>query len=403
MTFPFESLVAENGELGLIVAVLLGFGFGFVLERAGFGRSTKLAAQFYFHDMTVFKVMFSAIVTAMLGLILVSGLGFADLTALSSQIVSWTYIWPMLIGGLGLGAGFIISGYCPGTSVVGAASGHIDAWVTWAGVAIGSLIYSAIQPKIVAFHNSGELGAAFVYNYLGVPAPVLALGVVLMAVGAFIGAEKVEAIFTRRKDARDGATAVRPRVAYPMARRVAFATFGFFALLALATMVVPTPTTDASIREPELVGPTALAHQVLDEPWNVRIVDIRSLEDCSDQRIPGSECVPSDSVANLGLEFIPAQKDLIVVTGADQEIPAEVMAYKGRVYALENGFEAWKDYALTVPEPPGPAASEEDREAYRFQAALFAALTGETGSAPPPPALTTAYVPKKKKGGGGCN
>jgi len=403
MTFPFESLVAENGELGLIVAVLLGFGFGFVLERAGFGRSTKLAAQFYFHDMTVFKVMFSAIVTAMLGLILVSGLGFADLTALSSQIVSWTYIWPMLIGGLGLGAGFIISGYCPGTSVVGAASGHIDAWVTWAGVAIGSLLYSAIQPKIVAFHNSGELGAAFVYNYLGVPAPVLALGVVLMAVGAFIGAEKVEAIFTRRKDARDGATAVRPRVAYPMARRVAFATFGFFALLALATMVVPTPTTDASIREPELVGPTALAHQVLDEPWNVRIVDIRSLEDCSDQRIPGSECVPSDSVANLGLEFIPAQKDLIVVTGADQEIPAEVMAYKGRVYALENGFEAWKDYALTVPEPPGPAASEEDREAYRFQAALFAALTGETGSAPPPPALTTAYVPKKKKGGGGCN
>jgi hypothetical protein len=304
---------------------------------------------------------------------------------------------------LGLGAGFIISGYCPGTSVVGAASGHIDAWVTWAGVAIGSLLYSAIQPKIVAFHNSGELGAAFVYNYLGVPAPVLALGVVLMAVGAFIGAEKVEAIFTRRKDARDGATAVRPRVAYPMARRVAFATFGFFALLALATMVVPTPTTDASIREPELVGPTALAHQVLDEPWNVRIVDIRSLEDCSDQRIPGSECVPSDSVANLGLEFIPAQKDLIVVTGADQEIPAEVMAYKGRVYALENGFEAWKDYALTVPEPPGPAASEEDREAYRFQAALFAALTGETGSAPPPPALTTAYVPKKKKGGGGCN
>ena len=151
-----------------------------------------------------------------------------------------------------------------------------------------------------------------------------------------------------------------------MARRVAFATFGFFALLALATMVVPTPTTDASVREPELIGPTALAHQVLDEPWNVRIVDIRSLEDCSEQRIPGSECVPSDSVANLGLEFIPTQKDLIVVTGADQEIPAEVMAYKGRVYALDNGFSAWKDYALTVPEPPGPAASEEDREAYRF-------------------------------------
>ena len=111
--------------------------------------------------MTVFKVMFSAIVTAMLGLMLASGLGMADLTALSSQIVSWTYIWPMLIGGLALGAGFIISGYCPGTSLVGAASGHIDAWVTFGGVALGSYLYSEIQPLVVSFHNSGELGAAF--------------------------------------------------------------------------------------------------------------------------------------------------------------------------------------------------------------------------------------------------
>ena len=34
----------------------------FLLERAGFGRADKLAAQFYLRDLTVFKVMFSAIV-----------------------------------------------------------------------------------------------------------------------------------------------------------------------------------------------------------------------------------------------------------------------------------------------------------------------------------------------------
>ena len=128
MIFPFETLNLAQREVGLVIAVLIGFGFGFVLERAGFGRATKLAAQFYFSDMTVFKVMFSAIVTAMLGLVIVSGMGFADIGEISRQIVSWTWFWPMLTGGLLLGVGFIVSGYCPGTSVVAASSGNIDAW-----------------------------------------------------------------------------------------------------------------------------------------------------------------------------------------------------------------------------------------------------------------------------------
>jgi rhodanese-related sulfurtransferase len=402
MMFPFDSLLAEHKELGFIVAVLLGFGFGFVLERAGFGRSTKLAAQFYFTDMTVFKVMFSAIVTAMLGLVLASGLGLADLPILSQKIVSWTYIWPMLIGGLVLGVGFIVSGYCPGTSVVGAASGHIDAWVTFGGVILGSLFYSEIQPLIVAFHNSGELGARFLYEDLGIPAQVLAIGVVVMAVACFIGAEKVEALFARKKQEQPEPKSTRsPR---PFARRLAFATFGFVAVLAAATLFVPAPTTDASIQQPEIIGPAALAHRALEEPWNIRIIDVRSQEACAEERIPGAECVPANDIANLGLEYVPGHKDLIVVTeGGQEKIPPAAFGYQGRVYALENGFEAWKQFALTVPEPPGPAASDEDRQAYLFQAALYETLTGDGQAAAPPPAPTAVYIPKKKKGGGGCN
>lgn len=400
MIFPFDGLAAEYKELGLIVAVLLGFGFGFVLERAGFGRSTKLAAQFYFHDMTVFKVMFSAIVTAMLGLILVSGLGLADLGTLSQKIVSWTYIWPMLIGGFVLGVGFIISGYCPGTSVVAAASGHIDGWVTFAGVTIGSLVYSELQPSIVAFHNSGDLGARLLYDALGVPPQVLAVGVVLMAIGCFIGAEKVEAVFARKRV--EGPESQRKP--HPLARRIAFAAFGFVAVLGGLTLVRPLPTTTASIRHAELIGPAELAHRLLEEPWTLRVIDIRSREACARERVPGSECVPADTLGNLGLQYLAGHQDLILVTGdAGQEAPPTALGYKGLVYTVEDGFAGWKRFALTVPEPPGPAASETDRQAYLFQAALYESLTGEGQSAPPPPAPATAFVPKKKKGGGGCN
>ena len=58
---------------------------------------------------------------------------------------------------------------------------------------MGSLAYSEMQPLIVGFHNSGELGAWFLYDALGISPQLLALLVVLMAVGCFIGAEKVEA------------------------------------------------------------------------------------------------------------------------------------------------------------------------------------------------------------------
>jgi hypothetical protein len=92
----------------IAIALGLGVGFGFALERAGFGDARKLAAQFYLHDMTVLKVMFTAIVTAMLLIFLASALLLLDFDRL---YVNPTYLWPAIVGGLLLGMGFIIGGY----------------------------------------------------------------------------------------------------------------------------------------------------------------------------------------------------------------------------------------------------------------------------------------------------
>ena len=64
---PLYMKDAFGEPVGFVLATLLGFGFGFVLERSGFGRANVLSAQFYFTDTRVLKVMFSAIVTALLG------------------------------------------------------------------------------------------------------------------------------------------------------------------------------------------------------------------------------------------------------------------------------------------------------------------------------------------------
>ena len=225
MTFP----ILPAHELGLVLAVLIGFGFGFVLERAGFGRANKLAAQFYGHDMTVFKVMFSAIVTAMLGVVLASAVGLADFKALADHATSSTFLVPMIAGGFLLGAGFIVSGYCPGTSFVAMASGKLDGLMTVLGVIVGQVIWAELEwrPGFATFHNAGGLGNLYLWELFGLPASsgpyIVAVAVTVMAVGCFVGAEKLERVLSGRANpsaGRDAGGAARAlRVRRPRHRR----------------------------------------------------------------------------------------------------------------------------------------------------------------------------------------
>ncbi len=190
MIFPFESLSDERRALGLGVAVVVGFGFGFVQERTGFGRAQKLVGQYYGRDMTVFKAMFSAIVTAMLGTVVLSGLGLLDLRVVELNYP--TFLWPMIAGGLLLGVGFIVSGYCPGTSWVAAASGKLDGLVTVLGVVLGGLVYAEVEPAMGEFPNSGRLGAFFLYQWLQLPRWAVAILVAAIAIAGFAVASRIE-------------------------------------------------------------------------------------------------------------------------------------------------------------------------------------------------------------------
>jgi len=109
-----------------ITAWVLGLGFGFVLERSGFGSGCKLTAQFRLTDWSVFKVMFTAIVFAAIGMYVFERLGWLDA---DSVYVPDPYLWAALVGGAVIGAGFAIGGYCPGTCMVGVTTGRIDALV----------------------------------------------------------------------------------------------------------------------------------------------------------------------------------------------------------------------------------------------------------------------------------
>ena len=176
-------------EFSLLVAFVLGIGFGFCLERAGFGSARKLAAQFYLYDMSVFKVMFTAIVTAMLGVTYLGWIGWLDL---SLVYLVPTHLLPQIVGGLVLGVGFVVGGYCPGTSVASLATGRVDGFVYAFGIGAGTLVYAEVFPWIKGFVNSNAMGQVTLPEVFNLPWGLLVFAGVLIAVAGFSAATFVE-------------------------------------------------------------------------------------------------------------------------------------------------------------------------------------------------------------------
>jgi uncharacterized membrane protein YedE/YeeE len=192
MSAPFYASGAFGDEAALVVAFVIGLGFGFFLERAGFGSARKLVAQFYLDDLAVFKVMFTAIVTAMLGVAVLSGVGWLDLSAI--YLVP-TVLWPQIVGGLVLGIGFVVGGYCPGTSVAGIATGKLDALLYALGIAAGTIAFAEAFPLLESFYGAGDRGELTLPEVFGIPTLAVVAGVTLLALVGFRVAERIEARF----------------------------------------------------------------------------------------------------------------------------------------------------------------------------------------------------------------
>ena len=153
--FPLSSTLDLSTVATLGLANVLGLGFGFILERAGFGSARKLTAVFYFSDMAVVKVMFTAIVTAMAGLWILSGAGALDLAELYVEPTNYT---GAVIGGLIFGTGFVIGGYCPGTSIAACATGRLDAAAFLAGMLGGVYLFAETLPEVDRWARAAAQG-----------------------------------------------------------------------------------------------------------------------------------------------------------------------------------------------------------------------------------------------------
>src|SRR5512138_2330852 len=181
------------GTLGHVLAFGgAGFLFGATLESAGFGDTRKLAGQFYFRDTTVIKVFFTAIVVAALLIAGASSLGLLDM---GRVFVNPTYLWPGIVGGLIMGVGFVVGGFCPGTSLVAAATLKIDGILFVLGALVGVGLFGESVSSFESFWLSSYMGRFTLPDWLGLSTGTVLLLVVAMALLMFWGAERIERAF----------------------------------------------------------------------------------------------------------------------------------------------------------------------------------------------------------------
>lgn len=196
---PLASSVELATGTFLLLTLVGGVAFGVVLERAGFGSGCKLTAVFYGYDMSVVKVMFTAIVTAMVGLWLLASIGVIDMQEI--YIVPTNYA-AQLVGGLVFGAGFVIGGYCPGTAVVACAAGRTDAWVFALGLLAGIAVYARYMSGVEQWIRANAVDNVTLPSLTGIAAGWwVALFVVMLALAAW-GMGIAERAFARLKPVR---------------------------------------------------------------------------------------------------------------------------------------------------------------------------------------------------------
>ncbi len=419
MSAPFFKYGMFGDEVSLIIAFVTGIAFGFVLERAGFGNARVLAAQFYFRDLRVLKVMFTAIVTAMLGVFILARLGVLDL---SLVYLTPTFVWPQVVGGLVLGAGFIVGGYCPGTSCVSAATGRIDGMVYLAGMVGGLLGFGEFYPRLANFAKSTAMGQVTLPQFLNVPYGLVVGLVVLMALAAFVAAEWAEQKIGGQAPSAGGLLA--PTRAITSVRRLAAAlvALGVFAVFAGNPYRGPITRVDArqlaldAASGANRVAPAELADALVTGRNDYVLIDLRAPDAYAAYHLPGALNVP---LASLSADVAGRNERLVCYgegdgEGGEASLVLRSLGFRA-AYGLTGGLAAWQAIVLYPVAPPTTATVEEQRDfarrasvakyfggAPRGAAEAATLKTPELPKIAPPPAEPGANRPapvrKKKEG-----
>ncbi len=349
---PFDILGIMGKFPGYLVYFAIGMGFGAVLEMSGFGDSRRLAAQFYLKEMRVLKVMFTAIIVAMLLVFLCSGIGILDFDRLW---VNETFLWSQILGGLIMGVGFIVGGFCPGTSLVGASTLKLDGVFFVLGVTFGVFLFGESFPLAEELYYSGDMGRFILPELFGLKTGVMVFLVIVMALTMFFWAEVSERIF--------GAGVAWKELSLRPDRIMNLKAAGALVAVALAVLVIGQPDLERRwSRLPEIEKKKLSAREVYIHPYELRdlmndpaiytrVLDVRPESQYNLFHIRGARMVSFGEIADVDyvkrLKKAQPNTVLVVVSNGEERATTAYCMLRAQgvanLYILEGGLNRWLD------------------------------------------------------------
>jgi len=290
---PLVPTILSN-EFSLVIAIMAGIGFGFTLEQAGFSSTKKLVGLFYGYDFTVLKVFFTAGVTAMIGVLLLGHWGMLDLGLI---YINPTFLWSALVGGAIMGLGFVIGGFCPGTSICAAAIGKLDALAFVFGGMLGILAFAEGYPMFEDIFLAENWGAVLINEQLGMSKLVFAGILSAIAFGAFYATGIIE------NHVNKVPTSVTKN------KRNAYILGISFAFVVLALIAI-TPNSDSRLEaridnqlnkydfQSVEIPADKLAGEIVNNYYKINIIDVRDAEAFKTYHLPFAINIPVEKLKN---------------------------------------------------------------------------------------------------------
>ena len=336
-----------------LASLLIGMTFGFFLERAGFGSSRKLTGVFYFRDMTVIKVMFTAVITAALGLTCCFVLGWVSIEGI---YLMPTVYGAYIVGGLIFGVGFVMGGWCPGTAAAGVASGKIDALIFLLGAVIGSALFNEMFSLIKPLYESGQRGVVFIYDTLGMSKAAFNVLLSIAAVLMFWGCEWIE----------------KRRTGQSLGENASILKTLSVAVLTIAIMLVAVgsglPSSQQHTRpvggvissESQLleavdmaqdhIEPEELADRMLRQEPGLIVVDIRPVVEYLDYHLPNALNIPMKDLHQALMPYKNVGTIVLYSNGMTHPVQARDSLYRSgytNAYILTDGLNGFIERCLT--------------------------------------------------------
>lgn len=338
--------------VNLALALILGMAFGFVLENAGFSSSRKLVGLFYGYDFTVLRVFFTAGITAMSGILILSYFGLLNPHML---YVNPTFLQAAIVGGLIMGAGFVIGGYCPGTSVCAAAVGKIDAMIFLLGTFFGVMIFAEGYPLFKGLYLAGNMGSPLISDMLGMSKGLFGFLLIAMALFAFIATYIVERKVNKEKFDLSPSKNVSAYLLTGLAFIIGIAVIFMPDTRTSALKKVVSPEGEKVIASIPIMTVDELTLRLIDRDPVLQVIDLRSPEEFALANIPSSVNIPADSLANGSYrEILRRENKINIFYGDDQAIARKaaglslLLKDNERICYLEGGWSKFKSDVLEV-------------------------------------------------------